>query len=169
MAIVADKTSEYGVIYNSYYTSCRFKGGSVSVQVYGHGDDTSECVNELTKELDMWRNRYFTASAKSDEEGKKFAGGYIEKKKKEIESVRVIKKDDYKKELDAVILQEAEEITEDDYREMLEVLPPLEMGKNYFIMCEFFTGSYTSQFYKKDGKHYHKMIDYKRKETWAVL
>ena len=165
----AEEAEEYGVIYNNYYNSCRFKGGSVSVQVYGHGKDTTECKKELTKELDMWRMRYYKASNEGDEEGKKFAGAYIEKKKKELESIRAIKKADYQKELDRVILQAAEEITEDDYFEMLEVLPPLEMGKNYFIMSEFFTGRYTSQFYRKNNKYYHKMIDYTRRETWAIL
>lgn len=161
--------SDFGVVYNSHYDNCRFKGGSVSLQVYGHGDDTSGCVTELTKKLNLWKNRFNEYSNKGDEEGKKFAAGYIESKKKALASVRVIKKSEYQKELDAVILQEAEEITEDDYWEMLECLPPKKMGQNYFIMSEFFTGSYTSQFYKKDGKFYHKMIDYKRPETWAQL
>lgn len=165
----AEKTSDYGVVYNSYYDNCRFKGGSVSLKAYGHGNDTRQCLAELKKSLDLWEKRYSEASAKNDEEGKKFAGGYVDSKKKEIASVRVIKKSDYKKELDAVILQPAEEITEDDYWQLLECLPPLKMGKNYFIMSEFFTETYTSQFYKKDGKFYHKMIDYKNQETWAVL
>ena len=165
----AEKTSEYGVIYNSHYKNCRFKGGSVSVQVYGHGDDTSACIEELTKELDMWRMRYFEYSNRDDEEGKKFADDYIEQKKRELASVRVIKKCDYSKELDAVILGEPEEITEDDYWDMLECLPPLKMGANYFIMSEFFTGSYTGQLFKKGGKFYHQMIDYRRQETWAKL
>lgn len=166
MVTTAEKTSEFGVVYNYYHKNCRFKGGSVSLQAYGHGNDTSACIAELTKELDDWRLRYYQAK---DEEGKKFAAGYIEQYKKQIASVRVIKKDDYKKELEAVIIQDAEEITEGDYWDMLECLPPLKMGQDYFIMSEFFTGSYTRQFYKKDGKFYHKMIDYKRPETWAQL
>lgn len=161
--------SEYGIVYNSHYSNCRFKGGSVSLQVYGHGNDTSECVAEITKELDMWQNRFDEYASKGDEEGKKFASEYIDSKKKALASVRVIKKMEYQKELDAVILQDAEEISEDDYYEMLECLPPLKMEQNYFVMSEFFTGTYTSQFYKKDDKYYHKMIDYKRPETWAQL
>jgi len=168
MNTTAEKASEYGVIYNNYYNG-RFKGGNVSVQVFGHGSDVSECMDELTKELNMWSDRYFNAKNNDDAEGQKFAGEYVERKKKEISSIRVIKKSDYAKELDAVILQEAEDITEDDYFEMLGCLPPLKMGQNYFIMSEFFTGSYTSQFYKKNNKYYHKMIDYRRQETWAVL
>ena len=89
--------------------------------------------------------------------------------KKELETVRILSVDDFKKEQEKTLLRDAQEITEDEYWEMLEVLPPLEMGKNYFIMSEFFTGSYTRQFYKKEGKYFTKMIDYKNKDTWAVL
>ena len=169
MTETAEKTSEYGVVYNSHYSNNRFKGGSVSLHVFGHGEDVSACKAEIQSSIDLWTKRLAEYTEKNDADGIKFAGDYAEQYKKQLETVRVIKKIEYQKELDAVILQEAEEISEDDYYEMLECLPPQKMGQNYFIMSEFFTGSYTSQFYKKDGKFYHKMIDYKRPETWAQL
>jgi hypothetical protein len=169
MTETAEKTSEYGVIYTHTYNGGRFKGGSSSIQVFGHGEDMTECKKELRASIDLWTKRLEEYKEKNDADGIKFAGDYAAQYKKDLETVRVIKKIEYQKELDAVILQEAEEISEDDYDEMLGCLPPLKMGQNYFIMSEFFTGTYTSQFYKKDGKFYHKMIDYKRPETWAQL
>ncbi len=91
---------------------------------------------------------------------------YTSKYKKELETVRVIKKEDYRKEADQVILTEPIEITEEVYYEMLEILPPLCYTGNGFLMSEFQTESYTDQFFKRDGKFYMAVVDYRRKETW---
>ncbi len=79
---------------------------------------------------------------------------------------RIIKKEDYRKEADRVILTEPKEISEDVYYEMLEILPPLCYTGNGFLMSEFQTGSYTDQFFRRDGKFYMAVVDYRRKETW---
>lgn len=130
-------------------------------------DCFSDCILEdvkieLQNDLSMWINRY----RKNNDELSK---GKIEKIKKEIDSLREIDKKDFQKEQDILILTNIVEVSKEDYDEMFEILQPLQFGQNYFIMAEFFTKSYTSQFFKKDGKFYHKMIDYRRKETWAQL
>lgn len=120
-----------------------------------------EVKTEMQKDLNMWINRY-------NRNGDDLAKRKIEKIKKEIETLREIDERDLQKEHDALILTEPVEISQKDYNEMFEILQPLQFGKNSFIMAEFFTGSYTSQFFKKDGKYYQAMIDYRRKETWRA-
>lgn len=62
------------------------------------------------------------------------------------------------------------EITEDRWDEMLCVLPPMSWqtinGCNEFLMSEFLTGVYTSQYARKNGKFYHKTVDAYDKTTW---
>lgn len=62
------------------------------------------------------------------------------------------------------------EITEDEYNEMLNVLPPLNWctknGVEMFCMSEMYTGSYTTQYAKHNGKYYRKMVDYLDESTW---
>lgn len=65
-----------------------------------------------------------------------------------------------------------EEITEECFDEMLNVLPPLcyteRHGVVMFCMSEFYTGSYTMQYAKEKqtGKYYRKLVDFKDKSTW---
>lgn len=65
-----------------------------------------------------------------------------------------------------------EEITEECFDEMLNVLPPLcyteHHGVVMFCMSEFYTGSYTMQYAKEKqtGKYYRKLVDFKDKSTW---
>lgn len=120
-----------------------------------------EVKKEMQKDLNIWIYRY---NLKGDGLSKR----KIEKIKKEIETLREIDEKDLQKEDDALILAEPVEISAQDYNEMFEILQPLQFGKNSFIMSEFFKGSYTAQFFKKDGKYYHAMIDYRRKETWRA-
>lgn len=142
-------------------SSSRF--GTIKYLVDCFNDCKLEDVKiEMQKDLNMWLNRY---KKYNDELSK----GKIEKIKKEIDSLREIDEKDFQKEQDILLLTNIVEVSKEDYDEMFEILQPLQFGQNYFIMAEFFTESYTSQFFKKDGKFYHKMIDYRRKETWAQL
>lgn len=65
-----------------------------------------------------------------------------------------------------------QEITEDKFNEMLNVLPPLAWtehhGVEMFCMSEFYTGIYTTQCAHdhKTGKYYWKLVDYIDKTTW---
>lgn len=167
MVITQTENKDFLVVYNSFYND-RF-GGKANIAVWNYGQDISGCIANLQKSLNLWKSRWIGYSAKNDEEGKKFAKEYIDKYKKDLKTVRVIKTSDYIEELDKVILTEPKEITESEYEEMLGILPPLKMTSSGFIMSEFYTDSYTSQFYKQNGKYYMAMIDYKRKETWRNI
>jgi hypothetical protein len=46
------------------------------------------------------------------------------------------------------------EITEDNYDYFLEVLPPLKMSSNYFLMSEFLIGDITHRYFIKDNKYF---------------
>lgn len=69
---------------------------------------------------------------------------------------------------------EPEEITEDRFMEMLEVLPPMAWHQGYdfesFLMSEFQTGTYTRQFARRghgDGaKYYTRIVDASKRDTW---
>ena len=54
------------------------------------------------------------------------------------------------------------EITEDEYGEMLEILPPLKHNAASFFMCEFLTGDLTTQFWKEEGKYYAMVVDFRK-------
>lgn len=154
------------VVYNSFYDD-RF-GGHSSLTIYNNcygNADIEDCKNYLKESIATWEKHL--ANRKDDNEDYiKMCEKYISKYKKELETVRVIKAEDYRKEADRVILTEPIEITEDIYYEMLEVLPPLCYTGNGFLMSEFQTESYTDQFFKRDGKFYMAVVDYRRKETW---
>jgi hypothetical protein len=61
-------------------------------------------------------------------------------------------------------------ITSEKFNEMLDILPPLKWvtinGVNEFLMSEFETGSYTSQYARKNEKYYTKIVDARDKVTW---
>jgi len=62
------------------------------------------------------------------------------------------------------------EITENEWMEMLEVLPPMGWkdyaGFNAFFMSERYTGSFTEMYARKNGKFYSAMVDLSDRETW---
>lgn len=62
------------------------------------------------------------------------------------------------------------EITENDYNEALNVLPPLYWttinGVEMFCMREMYTGSFTTQYAKLGDKYYCTMVDVTDKSTW---
>ena len=53
------------------------------------------------------------------------------------------------------------EITEKEYWHFLECLPPLKYEGNGFYMSEFLTGNLTHFFYKKDGKFFCEVREFK--------
>jgi len=54
------------------------------------------------------------------------------------------------------------EISEDEYWEMLEILPPLKHNAASFFMCEFLTGDLTTQFWKEEGRYYAMVVDFRK-------
>lgn len=62
------------------------------------------------------------------------------------------------------------EVDADEYDEHLNMLPPLKWcsrdGFSLFCMCEMLTGTYTTQYAKKDGKFYCATVDITDESTW---
>ncbi len=64
------------------------------------------------------------------------------------------------------------EITEKCYNDALNILPPMKWFRNerssMFLMSEFYTGSYTDQYYHDKVNHiyYKKLVDASDKSTW---
>lgn len=77
-----------------------------------------------------------------------------------------------KAEREHILSKELKEITEEEYQEMLNVLPPLYWttidSVEMFCMCEMLTGTYTSQYAhdRRTDKYYVKTVDCKDKSTW---
>lgn len=69
---------------------------------------------------------------------------------------REISKRDYQN-----ILGLKAEVSYEDYMRMLEILPPKNFDGSSWCMSEFLTGPLTTKFYKKDGKHYAEVVDYR--------
>jgi hypothetical protein len=65
-----------------------------------------------------------------------------------------------------------EEITQEKYREMLEVLPPNKWhqagGLERFLMSEHWSGPYTSQYAFCDGRYFTRMVDALDQSTWIT-
>ena len=62
------------------------------------------------------------------------------------------------------------EITEEEWEDMLNVLPPLKWctiaGVEMFCMSEMYTGTYTTQYARCGDNYYCKMVDSADKSTW---
>lgn len=65
---------------------------------------------------------------------------------------------------------ELKEVAEEDYENALNVLPPYKWctidGVEMFCMSEMYTGTYTTQYARINGKYYCKMVDSADKTTW---
>lgn len=65
---------------------------------------------------------------------------------------------------------EVTEISLDDYDNALCILPPLKWcqrdGVEEFLMSEFYTDSFTTQYAIKNGKYYKAMVDAMDERTW---
>jgi len=73
-------------------------------------------------------------------------------------------------ERETLLSKPAIEITEEQFNDSLNVLPPLKWctmnGVNQFLMSEFYTGTYTTQYARKNNKYYCKMVDAYDQKTW---
>lgn len=75
----------------------------------------------------------------------------------------------YRHKSDEELLNEVWEIPESMYEEMFEVLPPLAMGRDWFVMCEFLRGSITSIYVRFGKKYYHSYITIRRSDNIKVV
>lgn len=92
---------------------------------------------------------------------------------REAETAQIMEFEQFKQlEREAILHDAPEEITEEKYHEMLDVLPPLHYvdhaGFTMFCMCEFYTGTYTMQYayHSRTGKYYSCMVDATDRSTW---
>lgn len=62
------------------------------------------------------------------------------------------------------------EITDEDFNDMLNVLPPLKWctidGVEMFCMSEMYDGTITLQYARHNGKYYSMLVDCADRETW---
>lgn len=94
-----------------------------------------------------------------------------EKYKLQSSESRVMTFDEYVQiEADKTLSKPITEITEEQYEDALNVLPPLKYGYNRnvlsFFMSEFDSGNYTRQYARMNGKFYSKVVNYRKPETW---
>lgn len=89
------------------------------------------------------------------------------------DTIQVVSFDDFMKIERAILLAgEPEETTEEQFEEMLDVLPPAAWctidGVEMFCMSEMYTGSYTTQYAhdRETNKFYCKMVDILDRTTW---
>jgi hypothetical protein len=66
-----------------------------------------------------------------------------------------------------------EEITEEQYREAFEKLPPEQFGfaggLESFLMSEHFSGPYTPQYVTYQGRYFTRMVDATDRSTWITV
>lgn len=93
--------------------------------------------------------------------------------RKESESAKVTTYEEFQKiQRNFFILEKPVEVSEEDYYEHLDVLPPIHYtsrnGFSMFCMSEMTTGKYTTQYAKdeKTGKYYCLTVDVTDPETW---
>ena len=68
---------------------------------------------------------------------------------------------------------ELKECSEDDFIEALECLPPEKWhtdkdGVNKFLMCEYYTATFTTQYARFKGRYYSRMVDARDPTTWIT-
>lgn len=78
------------------------------------------------------------------------------------------KEEFYKKHNDFYLLRNPVQVTEDEYYEALEVLPPLRMSSRGFQMSERETTTITREYYKEDGKYFYHYVDLCNRESWKM-
>lgn len=62
-----------------------------------------------------------------------------------------------------------QEITQEFHDEMLNVLPPMyRQGALGFFMCEFTSGTITTQFVRSNGRYYGAAVDIADRTTWIT-
>lgn len=112
---------------------------------------------------------YAVKYPKSAEYWKARAAAY----RKESESAKIVTYEEFRKiQRDFFISEKPVEVSEEDYYEHLDVLPPLHYisrnGFTMFCMSEMTTGTYTAQYARDDktGKYYCLTVDVTDPETW---
>ena len=139
--------------------------------IYNFVDETKTTCEEALQEAIEATNkqiRRWTEICKDQPENEQFQK-YLEEYK--TTTFEIMTWDEFlKRQRDHLLSDEPTEITEEDYNDALNVLPPLKWctkkGVEMFCMCEMYTGSYTTQYARYCGRYYCKMVDCKDESTW---
>ena len=136
------------------------------------GETNLEALNRCIDDCLKWAQEMKKNAAHYDNN----AAYWIEQHEhyeREAQTAEVIKYEDFEAAQRAALLaDEPEEITEERYNEMLDVLPPLyyttHNGYTMFCMREMWTASYTTQYayHRATGKYYSCMVDAADRSTW---
>lgn len=93
--------------------------------------------------------------------------------RRESESAKIVTWEEFQKiQRDFFISEKPVEVSEEDYYEHLDVLPPIHYisrnGFTMFCMSEMITGPYTTQYARNDktGKYYCLIVDVSDPKTW---
>ena len=115
-----------------------------------HEEDIKRYEDNKKYDLKYWTNR-------------------IEKEKNRIYKVTTFKEFE-KLQREYYINKPLIEISEEEYNDALNVLPPLKWctinGIEEFLMSEFYTGVYTTQYARYNNKYYCKIVDAYDQTTW---
>lgn len=86
---------------------------------------------------------------------------------------KVMSYEDFQKiEKEAIVALPLEDSNEEEFQNMLEILPPRAWTTHneveMFCMSEFYTGAFTTQYAHdhRTGKYYKKLVDFRDKATW---
>lgn len=94
------------------------------------------------------------------------------KKKYENAKYEMMTFDEFLKRQKVSMIGEVAEVTEQDFYEAFNVLPPLKWCRKHnmemFCICEMYTGTYTNQYAYSlvTGKYYSAMVDVTDEKTW---
>ena len=128
-------------------------------------DLLSRANQSRQRDIDSW-----SAHCKDYPDTKSFKEYLLQAEKKQY---KVMDFEEFRKmERDFYINEELKEVTEENFEEMFEILPPLKFctraNVEMFCMCEMLTGTYTSQYAHNlvTGKFYTKIVDCKDESTW---
>ena len=115
-----------------------------------HGEDLKRYENNKKYDLKYWKNR-------------------IKKEKNRIYKVTTFEEFE-KLQREYYLNKPLIEVTKQEFDDALNVLPPLRWctisGVEEFLMSEFYTGIYTTQYAKCNNKYYCKMVDAYDQTTW---
>lgn len=168
--IVKDN-DDYKTIYKDRLVIANKVDYTIPFTLIYNGENIQE---ELNRANEYYKENY----KKILENSKKYSNIYSEEKiqnykdKAEIGCEIMLYSEFEKFKRDNILSKPLKEITEKEYNEMLNVLPPLHYvtrnGITMFCMSEMYTETYTNQYAydSKNNKYYTKLVDVKDESTW---
>ena len=133
--------------------------------IYGWGDNIEAAKKSGEESL----ARYHELLQNGNPEDKDYWISCISEEKRRIDTLRVIPSEEFDGLQDAFYKNKPIlEVDEEEYYEMLNVLPPYRMSSNGFLMSEKESGGWTRNYYKENGKYLRGYADVYDKSTWRL-